>query len=706
MLQPNGHWARVKWIHQAVLDRPANERADFLTERCAGDQSLRRDVESLLAHETTAESFLETPAFEVIARGLSERDSTHVGRVLGHYRIVSFLGSGGMGEVYLAHDPRLDRTVAVKILPEHFASDADRMERFAREAKAASALNHPNVATVYDIGESAGIRYIVMEHVDGETLVAKISGRPLPVIEAIDIAMQAADALDAAHAKGIIHRDIKPANLMVTPRGQVKVLDFGIAKTTQAEQQGATRTSEWRNDAQTAAGNVIGSASHMSPEQIAGARVDGRTDLFSLGVVMYEMLTGRLPFAGTSVADVRDRILHAPAESITQVNGDVPPALERLTCRCLEKSVERRYQSARELLTDLRELKRQIDSGVSGSKMGAESRQIASSRPLEAYELVGRGRRHLLSGSFFELPQAAAAFQAATALDPTYAAAHAGLALALCGEGITHAVPHRDAFAKAKASALRALALEDTCADAHVALGQVLFLSEWDWAAAERSFQRALDINPNHPEASLHYGGLLEALGRLDQGLQLKHRALERDPTYELALFVIAVSMWNQRRYDDALSWTGRVLQRDPTHLQAHELRGGVYFKKGELVRALAEDRAFAEALGASDEKLAAIETVGREIKGAFDAGGHREMVRCILRHLPDEAGRASSGVRLPVLYAEAGDLDAAFTHLDRALESREPGLVHLAVAPQWDALRQDSRFHSALARMGLHGAS
>ena len=236
-----------------------------------------------------------------------------------------------------------------------------------------------------------------------------------------------------------------------------------------------------------------------------------------------------------------------------------------------------------------------------------------------------------------------------------------------------------------------------------------MFLSEWDWDGAERSFQRALDINPNHPEAFLHYGGLAEALGQLDRGLQLKQQALERDPTSPLALFLIAVSFWNQRRYDDTIAWLDRVHERDPTHLQAHELRGGVYFKTGDLDGMLAADLALAQALGASEERLATIKNVGREIKAAREAGGQPEMMRCILKHLADKNERGTAGVHLrtpdrtrAILYAEAGDLDAAFLHLDRAIDAREPGLVHLAVAPAWDPLRPDPRFRRCLGRMRL----
>jgi serine/threonine protein kinase len=700
-------WATVKQIHQAALDRPVSERTVFLDEICTGDEALRAEIQSLLSYQDEAESFIEVPAIEVAARVLSEDlENILVGRVLGHYHVAAFLGAGGMGEVYLALDPRLDRTVALKILPPDLASDPDRMQRFTREAKAASALNHPNVAVIFDVGESGGIPYIVMEHVEGHTLAAKIAGQPLAVTDVIHIAAQVADALDAAHSKGITHRDIKPANLMLTPRGQVKVLDFGIAKMTQQEE--TSLTGQWSADGQTAVGSVIGSAAHMSPEQIVGRAVDSRSDLFSLGVAMYEMATGRLPFTGGTRAELIDRILHAPPESITIMNHGIPFELERITLRCLEKSLERRYQSARDLLTDLRELKRQIDTGIAAAKstIGNDPTSRDAARPLEAYELVGRGRAHLLSGSFFELPQAVSTFQAASELDPTYAAAHAGLALALCAQAISRAVPQREAFAEAKAAALRALAMDDECADAQVALGQVLFFSEWDWLGAERSFQRALEINPNHPEAYLHYGGLMEALGRLDRGLQLKQQALERDPTSALTLMLIAVSFWNQRRFDDTITWVNKALDRDPTNLFARELRGGAYFKTGDLERMLEDDLTRAELLEIPEATLAAMKRVHAEIKEAYEAGGFQGATRCMLKHAPREAGRGSAGLVLAVLHAEAGDLDTAFEHLDRAIDARDPGLVHLAVAPQWDALRGDARFNQRLARMRLQPVS
>jgi serine/threonine protein kinase len=288
------------------------------------------------------------------------RAQSLVGRQVGPYKIHSLLGVGGMGEVYLAQDPRLDRTIALKILPTELASDPERIQRFIREARAASGLKHPNVATIYEIGKSGEIHFIAMEYVEGQTLADKISGRPLPIAEIVDIGLQVADGLDEAHRKGITHRDIKPANLMLTSREQVKILDFGLAKVTRPE--GQPIGSDISTVVKTETGVVMGTVQYMSPEQVLGKEVDRRTDIFSLGVVLYEMTTGRLPFTGTSSSETMDRVLHGQPEAIARFNYDVPAELERIIRKCLEKVRERRYQSAADLVIDLKNLKRESGS--------------------------------------------------------------------------------------------------------------------------------------------------------------------------------------------------------------------------------------------------------------------------------------------------------------------------------------------------------
>jgi two-component system, LytTR family, response regulator len=279
------------------------------------------------------------------------------GDSIGHYRIVSRLGEGGMGEVYLATDTRLDRNVALKVLPPAMAQDRGRMERFEREAKAASALNHPNVAHIYEIGEDGGIQFLAMEFIEGTSLEKRIDNKPLPVREISDIGGQIADALDAAHAKSIVHRDIKPANIMITPRGHVKVLDFGLAKV--VETSHAVSRTQMETRAVSAAGMLLGTVEYMSPEQALGREVDHRSDIFSLGVVLYQMATGRVPFAGSTPSETIARILEAQPEAMARFNYDLPEELERVVRKCLEKDRERRYQSARDVMVDLHELTRE-----------------------------------------------------------------------------------------------------------------------------------------------------------------------------------------------------------------------------------------------------------------------------------------------------------------------------------------------------------
>ncbi len=277
---------------------------------------------------------------------------------LGQYRILSKLGEGGMGEVFLAEDSRLRRKVALKVLLPEVAQDPDRLARFLLEARAASALSHPNAAHIYEVGESNGSHYLAMEYIEGETLESRLSGEPLPLAEIISIGSQVAEALEAAHARGIVHRDIKPANLMIGARGHVTVLDFGLAKFLPESADVTSASSQIATQFMTSGGVVMGTVAYMSPEQALGRAVDPRTDLFSLGVVIYRMATGRLPFAGGTPQETLARILEGRVDAMARLNYELPEAFESIVRKCLDKDRDRRYQSARELQIDLQNLTR------------------------------------------------------------------------------------------------------------------------------------------------------------------------------------------------------------------------------------------------------------------------------------------------------------------------------------------------------------
>ena len=307
------------------------------------------------------------------------------------------------------------------------------------------------------------------------------------------------------------------------------------------------------------------------------------------------------------------------------------------------------------------------------------------------FELIGRGRACLLTASRSETPKAVAAFREAIELDPTYSAAHAGLALACCAQAELRLIPVSEAYSEARAAALRALAMDDSSADAQVALATVLFLSDWNWTGARRSLERALELDPDHTDGWLVYGRLMEALGDLEQGLAAKQKALERQPSSAAVHLQIAMSYWNQRRYEEVIEWANRSLTLDPAHLLAREFVAAAYLKKGDFDRHMAESLAHAASYGVSADAL-------DELKQVYARGGRTGVLDYTLR----QAGSRTPAVQLAQLHGELGNMDEAFTHLDAAIERRDPSLVHLAVAPQWDCLRDDPRFTERVRSMGL----
>ena len=353
-------WKEVESILRAALTRPVAERASFVADACAGDSDLCREVESLLARETATNHFLSTPAVALLAA--TEESAPYIGQEFGAYTIVELLGSGGMGQVYRARDRQLDRDVAIKILPPLFTTDSDRLARFEREAKILAALNHPHIGAIYGLERVNGVPALVLELVEGPTLAERLSQGALTIKDALGIATQIVDALEAAHRQGIIHRDLKPANIKMTDSGLVKLLDFGLAKGVDHDESRPSSDELTTATTTSRPGAIMGTAAYMSPEQARGEPVDARSDLFSLGAVIYEMVTGRPPFSGPTSSAIFNAILNETPSSPRTINAHVPSSLERVVMRLLAKERGARHQSAADVRTELQRVTRELEA--------------------------------------------------------------------------------------------------------------------------------------------------------------------------------------------------------------------------------------------------------------------------------------------------------------------------------------------------------
>jgi len=356
-------WHLIEDIYHSALALEESRRSGFLEDTCGGDESLRREVETLLAHEDRATGFMEDPALELIAKNLAKEkgeesatDKALIGKAISHYQVLERLGGGGMGVIYKAKDLKLGRFVVLKFIPKELACDYQALERFKREARAASALNHPGICTIHEIDEQNGMAFIAMEFLEGQTLKHRIKEKPLSLEQVVRLAIEIAEALDVAHRKGIIHRDIKPANLFVTERGHAKILDFGLAKLTSGEEcadDSAGKACETEASL-TTPGMAVGTIAYMSPEQARGEPADARTDLFSFGAVLYEMLAQKRAFDGTSHLSVASAILEKEPDPISTIRPTTPPGLDHAIRRCLAKDPEERWQTARDLALELK----------------------------------------------------------------------------------------------------------------------------------------------------------------------------------------------------------------------------------------------------------------------------------------------------------------------------------------------------------------
>jgi tetratricopeptide (TPR) repeat protein/predicted Ser/Thr protein kinase len=529
-----------------------------------------------------------------------------VNTTLSHYRIVSKIGAGGMGEVYLAQDTKLNRKVAIKFLPESLTADEQAIKRLVREAQAAARLDHPNICTIHEVSEEDGRSFIVMQYIEGETLDSGMKRKPLDLSESLGIAAQVADALAEAHAHGIVHRDIKPSNIMITPRGKVKVLDFGLAKSingdvaVDAEAQTATLLTQ--------SGVVMGTVPYMSPEQLRGERLDGRSDIFSYGTVLYEIIGGRRPFEARSLAEITSAILMRDPPPLQSNSNIIPAKLESLILKCLEKEPAQRYQTMVELLVDLDRVRSDRENGsvvaasndaptvrmaIDRSRRRVNWRRLAQSRVAAAfgvlvilglaiigylrffrspttsnksitkyesspaYDTYLRASVVIKSESQDEIENAIKLLKQALAIDPQFAPAWAALARAYNIKSFYFSAPEeqrKQLNEDAAVAVEKALSLDPNLAEGHYARGLILWThaNRFPHEAAIQSYRRALELDPNLDEAHHQLGVVYFHIGLLDKGWAEIEKAVSINASNTLARFRFGVIYLYRGKYEDA----------------------------------------------------------------------------------------------------------------------------------------------------------
>jgi tetratricopeptide (TPR) repeat protein/tRNA A-37 threonylcarbamoyl transferase component Bud32 len=600
-------------------------------------------------------------------------------KVLGHYRIVSRLGAGGMGEVYLATDTRLNRKVAIKMLPPNAIADDTARSRLLREARAAATIDHPNVCAMYDVVTEGAQPYIVMQYVEGETLLERMQRARIELPETIDLARQITAALSQAHAHGVVHRDVKPGNIIIGSSGLVKVLDFGLAKWFAPSADSETTLS--------AVGMIAGTTPYMSPEQLRAEPLDGRSDIFSLGVVLYEIATNQRPFDRSSVAATIAAIL---TEDPPPVDGPLQP----LIVRALAKSRSQRFASADDMHAALTAL---TAEPTRGSRPRATEARRVTARAVdpETERLYLRGRAQWNKRHPEAVRQAILSFQEAVERDPLFAPGHAGLADAYVMLGFLQSLPPRDIIPKAKAAARRAIELEPGLAEPHATLGYMAGIFDWDWEAAKHALVESMRLNPSYSWAP-HWYGILASSRSVDEAVEYLTRARDLDPLSPITNVAVGLPLHLNRRYHEAMRIYSDVIQSQSTFAPAHYYIGLSYEQLGDYGAALAHLR---RAVDISSRGSLFVGALGH----CLGVAGDHDEARRLLDELEERSrDRYVSPYNVMLVHLGLGAYDVAFPFLERAFEERNSQLWMTPVEPRFDALRGNPEFRALVGRYGV----
>jgi serine/threonine protein kinase/Flp pilus assembly protein TadD len=846
----------IEVLYHLARERSPTERAEVLAQ---ANPELRREVESLLA-QPSGDGLLDRPALEIAATLLKDSKITRlrIGEKLGPYEIEGVLGEGGMGQVYSARDPRLDRVVAIKVLSAAVSGETDRQRRFEQEARAVAALNHPNILTIHDMGYDNGSPYIVSELLEGDTLRERLS-QLLPIPEVIECSLGIAYGLAAAHAKGIVHRDLKPSNVFITTNAKVKILDFGLAKITRAPAAGVGTSTA---SLMTQPGVVMGTVGYMSPEQAMAREVDYRSDQFSFGAILYEMVTGKRAFERGSTAETLAAIIRDEPEPIVR---KIPTPLGSLVTRCLAKEPEKRFASTADLVSDLEdirnhhsrelsetaavprmkhsetsslrsfvfilalvmlaaalaasyyrahsrypgikaiavlpikitssdpdmeylsdgitdtligdlsrlpnlrvlarssvyrykdssdprrvgnelrvpalvigeltqrgstftlrvELVRSSDGSLLWSKvyerreiaaLASEQRQISrdiatSLRPFaiggdkepivkhrvenpEVYALYLKGRYYWNKRDDDSIKKAIEFFDQALEKDPSSALPYMGLADAYMFQ--SHQIRPNDIFPRAKAAARKALELDDSLAEPHVALEYISLQYDWNWAETEKQYRQAIQLNPNYATAYSVYSRYLMAMGRFDEAEEAMKTAEQLDPLSLGISTGLGLTLHFARKYDAAISQFHKTLEFSPNFSTAVDALATTYVAKGNLP----------EAIQLYEQTLRAVgndATVMAELASAYELAGRKDQAARMIEQLMHIGrGEYVPPYDFAIIYIAGGHVDLAFNWLEKAYSDRSWAMNLLKIEPRMDKLRPDPRFQNLLNRIGL----